>query len=73
MIDSLPQYNQCHSPVTDSIEIEIENHGRVKMGRNIQDLWICNECITDRAGGVTSTFRNDTNSSIHHEHIGITK
>jgi uncharacterized protein with PIN domain len=64
MIDSLPRCNQCDSPVTDSIQVEIENHGRVKMGKNIQDLWICNECITNRVGGVTSTIRNDTNSSI---------
>ena len=33
MENSLPQCNQCSSPVTDSIEIEIENHGRVKLGK----------------------------------------
>ena len=32
MENSLPQCNQCSSPVTDSIEIEIENDGRVKLG-----------------------------------------
>lgn len=29
MGDSLPRCDQCNSPVTDSIEVETENHGRV--------------------------------------------
>jgi hypothetical protein len=33
MGDSLPRCDQCNSPVTDSIEVEIENHGRVKFGK----------------------------------------
>jgi len=34
MIDSLPRCDQCNSPVTDSIEVEIdiENHVRVRWG-----------------------------------------
>jgi hypothetical protein len=44
MENSLPQCDQCSSPVTDSIEIE--NHGRVKLGKYIDDSWICNDCMT---------------------------
>jgi len=71
MINSLPRCNQCHSPVTDSIEVEIENHGRVKMGKNIQDSWICNDCMANRTVEATSTIQDDSNSSVHHEHIGV--
>ena len=39
--------DQCNFPVTDSIEIEIENHGRVKLGKNIGGSWICGDCMTE--------------------------
>jgi hypothetical protein len=50
MGDSLPRCDQCNSPVTDSIEVEIENHGRVKFGKYTHGSWICNDCIAERAG-----------------------
>ena len=31
-MDSVPKCDRCNSPVTDSIEVEIENHGKVKFG-----------------------------------------
>lgn len=67
MIDSLSRCNQCNLPVTDSIQVEIENHGRVKLGKNIQDSWICNDCMVKR----TSTIKDDGNNSAHHEHVGV--
>jgi hypothetical protein len=33
MENSLPRCDQCSSSVTDSIYREIENHGRVKLGK----------------------------------------
>lgn len=73
MIDSLPRCNHCNSPVTDSIEIEIENRGKVKLGNYTHGSWICNECMPKRAGeeklSAVSTIQDD-NSSIHHEHMG---
>jgi hypothetical protein len=73
MIDSLPRCDQCSSPVTDSIEIEIENHGKVKLGKHTRGSWICNDCMTKRAEeekrSATSTIQDDSNS-IHHEHMG---
>ena len=71
MIYSLPRCEQCDSPVTDSIEMEIENHGRVKMGKNIRGSWICNDCMTKRTGEATSTIQDDSNNSVQHEHIGV--
>jgi uncharacterized protein with PIN domain len=49
MTDSLPRCDQCNFPVTDSIEIEIENHGRVKLGKNIGGSWICDDCMREPA------------------------
>ena len=60
MIYSLPRCEQCDSPVTDSIEMEIENHGRVKMGKNIRGSWLCNDCMTKRTGEATSTIHKTT-------------
>ena len=70
MINSLPICNQCHSPVTDSIEVEIENHGRVKMVKYIDGSWICNDCITEEKLS-TASLNHDDSNSMHHEHIGI--
>jgi hypothetical protein len=35
MKDSLPKCDRCNSPVTDSIEVEIENHGKVKLVKRV--------------------------------------
>jgi hypothetical protein len=67
MTDSLPRCAQCSSPVTDSIQIEIENHGRVKLGRRVDGSWICNDCATKRSDETTSTVQDDNNSN-YHEH-----
>jgi uncharacterized protein with PIN domain len=49
MKDSLHRCAQCNSPVTDSIQTEIENHGKVKLGEYNRGLWVCNNCMTRRA------------------------
>jgi hypothetical protein len=48
MNSSMPRCDRCSSPVTDSIEVEIEKHGKVKMGKNIRGSWICNDCMIER-------------------------
>jgi hypothetical protein len=72
MINSLPRCDQCNSPVTDSIEIEIENHGRVKLGKSIGGSWTCDDCIAERTGkeksSSTISIQDDSNS-VHHEHM----
>lgn len=45
MINLLPQCIKCGSPVTDSIEAEIEQHGKIKAGSYIKGVWTCNDCI----------------------------
>lgn len=68
MIDSLPRCEQCNSPVTDSIQTEIEYHGRVKFGKYIGGSWICSDCMSEREGEkVSAALTNQDNP--HHEHI----
>jgi hypothetical protein len=45
MINLLPQCIKCGSPVTDSLEAEIEEHGKIKTGSYIKGVWTCNDCI----------------------------
>jgi hypothetical protein len=45
MINLLPQCAKCGSPVTDSIESEMEQHGKIKTGNYINGAWICNDCL----------------------------
>jgi hypothetical protein len=73
MTNSLPRCNHCSSPVTDSIETEIENHGRVKMGEYIDGSWTCNDCLTEREREEklsTDSLNRDDSNTMHYEHIG---
>ena len=45
MINLLPQCAKCGSCVTDSIESEIEQHGKIKAGKYINGKWICDDCL----------------------------
>ena len=45
VINLLPQCARCGSPVTDSIESEIEQHGKIKTGSYISGEWICDDCL----------------------------
>jgi hypothetical protein len=50
MIKLLPECSKCGSPVTDSLEIEIEQHGKVKTRRYIDGKWMCHDCIESTEG-----------------------
>jgi hypothetical protein len=36
---------KCNSLVTDSIELQIEQHGKIKLGRHNIQGWICDDCF----------------------------
>jgi hypothetical protein len=36
---------KCNSIVTDSIELQIEQHGKIKLGRHNIQGWICDDCF----------------------------
>ncbi len=40
-----PQCIKCNSPVADSIETQVEQHEKIKLGRYIDNVWICDDCI----------------------------
>ena len=50
MVKLLPECSKCGSPVTDSLESEIEQHGKVKTGRYSDGIWICHDCIEGEEG-----------------------
>jgi hypothetical protein len=41
----MSQCIKCNSPVTDSIEVQIEQHGKIKLGRHRNEGWICDDCF----------------------------
>ena len=41
----LPKCTRCSSPVTGSIEYQIEQHEKIKMGNYINSEWICDDCL----------------------------
>jgi len=45
MIELLPECSKRSSPVTDSLETEIEQHGKVKTGHYTDRIWMCHDCI----------------------------
>jgi hypothetical protein len=51
------------------MEVEIENHGRVKFGKHVSGSWICSDCITERAKETSSSIQVESSSIIHHDHI----
>jgi ribosomal protein L37AE/L43A len=50
MIKLLPECSNCGSPVTDSLETEIEQHGKVRTGRYTNGIWMCHDCIESEEG-----------------------
>ena len=50
MIKLLPECSKCGSSITDSLETEIEQHGKLKTGRYINGSWICHDCIESEEG-----------------------
>ena len=45
MINLLPKCSKCGSSVADSIESQIEQHEKIKMGNYINGEWICDGCL----------------------------
>ena len=60
MIDLLPQCIKCGSPVTDSLEDEIQQHGKIKTGSYIKGVWTCNDCVAASQGQENEEQQQDT-------------
>jgi hypothetical protein len=64
MIKLLPECSKCRSPITDSLETEIEQHGKVKTGRYTDGIWICHDCIESEEGKKKSKGADNSSPSI---------
>ena len=64
MIKLLPGCSNCGSPVTDSLETEIEQHGKVKTGRYTDGIWMCHDCIESEEGKKKGKGADDSSPSI---------
>lgn len=42
--------SSCGSPVTDSISLKIKENKLVKLGKFINDKWICDDCALEKKG-----------------------
>ena len=63
MINLLPQCIRCSSSVTDSIESEIEQHGKIKTGNYINGEWICDDCLGAEKKGEEYSSSSHTNQN----------
>ena len=45
MEKSIHKCTKCGLPVTDSVEIQIEQHEKIKLGSNADGIWICDDCM----------------------------
>jgi hypothetical protein len=63
MVNLLPQCIKCGSPVTDSLEDEIEQHWKIKAGSYINGVWTCNDCIAKSQGQDKKTEQEKDSSS----------
>ena len=64
MIKLLPECSKCGSAVTDSLETEIEQHGKVKTGRYANGIWMCHDCIESEEGKKKGKGADDSSPSI---------
>jgi hypothetical protein len=68
----LPKCSKCGSPITDSFETEIEQHGRVRTGHYNNGVWICHDCIEVEEGKKRDTSHDSSTASTdQYESIGI--
>jgi hypothetical protein len=75
MINLLPQCTKCGSSVTDSIESEIEQHGKIKTGSYINGIWICDDCLgaekKEEEYSSSHTSQNNNSNDNEGDNIGL--
>jgi hypothetical protein len=76
MINLLPKCSKCGSSVTDSIESQIEQHEKIKMGNYINSEWICDDCLggehkdKEYSSSHTNQSNNSNNNNNQCDNIG---
>ena len=71
MVKLIPECAKCGSPVTDSVEPEVEEHGQLKRGRYVNSVWMCNDCIEDEKLSSTTTKQKSTNNNQSDQIVGV--
>lgn len=59
MVNLIPTCARCGSPVTDSLDPEVEEQGQLKKGKYINSIWVCNECANAQKSGNSSRGEQD--------------
>jgi uncharacterized protein with PIN domain len=44
LVNLVPTFIKCGSPVTDLLEAEVEEQRQLKNGKYVNSVWMCNEC-----------------------------
>jgi hypothetical protein len=65
VVKLLAECSKCGSPVTDSLEAEIEQHGKVKTGSYTNGRWMCHSCIENEEGKNKNGKQVDDSCSAH--------
>ena len=58
LINLVPTCVNCGSPVTDSLEAEVEEQGQLKRGKYINSVWMCNKCADAQRTEVKNSSNN---------------
>jgi hypothetical protein len=44
----LPSCNVCGVSVIDHVDPEVEKEGQIKKGKYVDNVWICDDCLSKR-------------------------
>ena len=64
MINLVSTCIQCGSPVTDSLDSEVEEQGQLKKGKYVNSVWICNDCADAQIKGVKNDQREESMTGV---------
>ena len=60
----VPTCIKCGSPVTDSLDSEVEEQGQLKSGKYVNSVWICNDCADVQIKGVKNDQREESMTGV---------
>jgi hypothetical protein len=64
LINLVPTCIKCGSPVTDSLDSEVERQGQLKRGKNVNSVWVCNDCADAQIKGVRNDQREESMTGV---------
>ena len=64
LINLVPTCIKCGSPVTDSLDSEVEEQGQLKSGKCVNSVSICNDCADAQIRGVKNDQREESMTGV---------